>query len=76
MTTIASLLQPVYYTAMVGKWDCGMATPQHTPHGRGFESSLCYFHHENDYFTRYVAVLPRRGAEHPQPHRFVWVLQG
>jgi arylsulfatase I/J len=37
---------------MVGKWDCGMATPQHTPHGRGFETSLTYFHHANDYFTR------------------------
>ena len=25
-----------------------MATPQHTPHGRGYEHSLVYFHHVND----------------------------
>ena len=41
---------------MVGKWDAGMATPEHTPLGRGFESSLCYFHHANDYFTRTEGV--------------------
>ena len=25
-----------------------MATPDHTPHGRGYSSGLHYFHHEND----------------------------
>ena len=29
-----------------------MATPQHTPTGRGFDSSLVYFHHANDFWTR------------------------
>jgi hypothetical protein len=27
-----------------------MATPTHTPHGRGYQDSLLYFHHMNDYF--------------------------
>eukprot|EP01050_Picozoa_sp_SAG11_P005940 SAG11_NODE_440_length_9448_cov_3.356509_3_plen_199_part_00 len=34
------------------QWDAGMATPQHTPRGRGFDSSLIYYGHENDYWTR------------------------
>jgi arylsulfatase I/J len=33
-----------------GKWDAGMATPDHTPRGRGYDSSLIYFHHFNDYW--------------------------
>ena len=40
-----------YATHQVGKWDAGMATPDHTPAGRGFQTSLGYFHHANDYFT-------------------------
>ena len=28
-----------------------MATPDHTPHGRGYSSALHYFHHCNDYWT-------------------------
>ena len=31
-----------------GKWDCGMATPDHTPHGRGYQHSMVYYHHVND----------------------------
>ena len=37
-----------YSTHMFGKWDAGMATPDHTPHGRGYSTSLHYFHHCND----------------------------
>lgn len=29
----------------------GMATPQHTPQGRGYDSSLGYFEHKNDFWT-------------------------
>lgn len=32
-------------THQVGKWDAGMATFDHTPHGRGYDTSLGYFHH-------------------------------
>jgi hypothetical protein len=29
-----------------------MATPTHTPHGRGFDTALCYFHHGNSYWVQ------------------------
>jgi arylsulfatase I/J len=45
------MLRAGYQTHMYGKWDVGMATPDHTPHGRGYQSSLHYFHHANDYWT-------------------------
>ena len=52
MTVIATKLKEAgYATHQVGKWDAGMATPDHTPKGRGFDTSLGYFHHENDYFN-------------------------
>mmetsp|Transcript_13788 Transcript_13788/g.50210 ORF Transcript_13788/g.50210 Transcript_13788/m.50210 type:complete len:561 (+) Transcript_13788:81-1763(+) len=51
MTGIAAKMASAgYATAMAGKWDAGMATPDHTPKGRGYESSLIYFHHQNDYW--------------------------
>ena len=38
MTGIAQKLRGAgYRTAFTGKWDAGMATPQHTPWGRGYE---------------------------------------
>ena len=41
MTGIASVLRTVgYQTHFVGKWDCGMATKDHTPSGRGYDTSL------------------------------------
>lgn len=43
----AKLASAGYRTALVGKWDAGMATPTHTPKGRGYETSLNYFGHGN-----------------------------
>jgi len=40
-----------YHTVMAGKWDAGIATPTHTPHGRGYDSALTYFGHDNSYWT-------------------------
>jgi len=52
MTGIAEKLKEAgYATHQVGKWDAGMATPHHTPQGKGFDSSFGYFHHDNDYYT-------------------------
>lgn len=46
MTGIAAKLKTAgYATHMIGKWDAGMATPDHTPAGRGYDSSLIYYHH-------------------------------
>ncbi len=47
-----SLASHRYATHFVGKWDAGMATPTHTPQGRGYDTSLNYFEHKNDYWTQ------------------------
>lgn len=53
MTGMAEKMRSLgYRTHMVGKWDAGMATPEHTPHGRGYDSWLGYFQHANDYWTK------------------------
>ena len=52
MTVITEKMkEPGYATHQVGKWDAGMATLTHIPIRRGFDSSLCYFHHDNDFFN-------------------------
>ena len=51
MTGMAVHMQAAgWRTAAVGKWDAGMATADHTPLGRGYQQSLIYFHHANDYW--------------------------
>ena len=38
MTTIAHKMKAAgYRTHFIGKWDAGMATPTHTPQGRGYD---------------------------------------
>jgi arylsulfatase I/J len=57
MTCIASKLSEVgYATHFVGKWDAGMATPRHTPRGRGYDSWYGYYQHSNDYWTKGMGV--------------------
>jgi arylsulfatase I/J len=57
MTGVASKMKEAgYATHQVGKWDAGMATHDHTPMGRGFNSSFGFFRHTNDYFTEVTAV--------------------
>lgn len=52
MTGIAEVMRKAgYATHMVGKWDVGMATAEHTPAGRGYQSSLVYFNHDTDCWT-------------------------
>lgn len=52
MTGIAEIMKRGgYATHFAGKWDAGMATPDHTPVGRGYDTTLHYFHHANDYYT-------------------------
>ena len=43
MTGMAAVLRSAgYRTHFVGKWDCGMATVDHIPKGRGYDTSLFY----------------------------------
>ena len=52
MTGVATQLKRAgYETHQVGKWDAGMGTPRHTPHGRGYDTSLNYFGHANWMWT-------------------------
>ena len=58
MTTVATKLRDAgYKTVMAGKWDAGMATPTHTPNGRGYQSAIGYFHHGNSYWTEETGDL-------------------
>lgn len=53
MTGLAEHLQRAgYSTHFAGKWDAGMATPKHTPNGRGYDTSLHYFSHKNDFWSQ------------------------
>ena len=59
MTGLGSVMKAGgYETHFSGKWDVGMATPTHTPRGRGYDASLHYFHHANDYWTYEVGSCP------------------
>jgi len=52
MTGIADVLKKAgAKTHFFGKWDVGMATFDHTPRGRGYDTSLSYFHHMVNYYT-------------------------
>ena len=53
MTGIASKLKEAgYATHAAGKWHCGHATPDHIPHGRGYDSALTYMDAANDYWSQ------------------------
>ena len=52
MTGLGQVMKEAgYRTYFAGKWDVGMATKDHTPLGRGYDKSLSYFHHLNDYWN-------------------------
>ena len=59
MTGVATKMKAAgYSTALFGKWDAGMATPDHTPRGRGYDVALNYFHHANDYWSMQTGNCP------------------
>ena len=67
MTTMAMKLKAAgYKTHMAGKWDAGMATEDHTPQGRGYDTSLNYFHHANDVRSRNSTRPPARRPLTPE----------
>ena len=49
----ASADRCVVAAVQVGKWDAGMATVDHTPHGRGYDTSFGFFNHDNDYWNEH-----------------------
>ena len=55
MTVISAKMKEAgYATHQVGKWHVGFATPDHTPKGRGFDTSFGYFNAANDYFNETI----------------------
>eukprot|EP00929_Paragymnodinium_shiwhaense_P063511 TRINITY_DN3171_c0_g1_i1.p1 TRINITY_DN3171_c0_g1~~TRINITY_DN3171_c0_g1_i1.p1 ORF type:complete len:758 (+),score=208.06 TRINITY_DN3171_c0_g1_i1:112-2274(+) len=53
MTGIAEKMKSAgYRTHGIGKWDAGMATPERTPIGKGYETWFGYYQHANDYWTK------------------------
>ena len=55
MTMISAKMKEAgYATHQVGKWHVGFATPDHTPKGRGFDTSFGYFNAANDYFNETI----------------------
>jgi len=52
ITALPALLKTAgYATVQAGKWHLGLATPDHTPRGRGYDQSLSYLDGANDYWT-------------------------
>ena len=52
MTIIAPKMKEAGYAAyQVGKWHVGMATTEHIPTGRGFNTSFGYLNAANDYYN-------------------------
>jgi len=65
MTTMGRVMTNANYsTHFFGKWDVGMATWDVTPKGRGYDTSLFYYHHDNDYWTSKVQAADGRGHEY------------
>ena len=63
MTCIAEkLLAAGYSTHMVGKWDVGIATPQHSPKGRGYETWYGFYGHSNEYWHATATMTSAFGA--------------
>ena len=43
ITALPEMLRAVgYHTVQAGKWHLGLATPDHTPRGRGYDESLSF----------------------------------
>ena len=74
MTGIATKLASAgYATAMFGKWDAGMALPEQTPRGRGYQRALTYFHHLNDEWSTTVWQQPCRHGNASVPIADLWL---
>lgn len=49
LTALPQMLKDVgYHTIQAGKWHLGLATPDHTPKGRGYDESLSYLDGANE----------------------------
>jgi arylsulfatase B len=67
-----------YFTGQAGKWHLGLATPDHTPKGRGYQKSLTYLDGANDYWNSATRCAPppspTRIADRSNPKALALVL--
>jgi arylsulfatase B len=62
MTALPAKLSAAgYHTIQSGKWHVGCATPDHTPHGRGYAQSLTYLDGANDYWNHVTGDWCKNG---------------
>lgn len=62
MTALPAKLKTAgYATLQAGKWHLGLATPDHTPRGRGYDQSLSYLDGANDYWTSTTSGWCKKG---------------
>lgn len=77
MTALASKLAAVgYRTIHAGKWHVGLATPDHTPQGRGFGETLGYLDGANDYWTYIGGTGGGYCADNSVPFTDLWGTNG
>jgi arylsulfatase B len=63
ITALPSKLAAAGYTTIQsGKWHIGLATPDHTPHGRGYAHSLSYLDGANDYWSHTTGDWCKNGG--------------
>lgn len=68
MTGMAELMtKGGYETHAYGKWDAGMATYEQSPEGMGYNRSLFYFWHANDFWTMETDPCTLSGGGSAQP---------
>ena len=77
MTIIPRIMRELgYRTHLSGKADgLGMATRNHVPAGRGFESALGYFNHANDFYN-YTVGPQEIAAQYPCQGKIVTPFNG
>ena len=56
------LMKAGYNTVQAGKWHIGLATPDHTPLGRGYAKNLAYLDGANDYWSSITGDWCGNGA--------------
>jgi arylsulfatase I/J len=65
MTAIGTKMQQAgFQTHIVGKWHAGMATFEHTPLGRGYDTSLIYFSATIEYWNHSATNCYKADGHH------------
>lgn len=73
MTTLPRKMAQAGYDAVIaGKWDMGFARAEHTPEGRGYNKSLIYATHMNNYWSQRLEVTGTDCPDGPEKIYDLW----